>query len=459
MVLIGVALASIAVAQEAALRIADLAASPDAEVRGEAALLLGALREDGARDVLRKLALDREIDVRVRAIVALGALDAPGADTELGRLLTDRDVPAILQQAAAYALGSLPDERAAPSIDEFLGRSNGGSSKRNRDAIAALLAGMQRAAHPSRRAQIGAILHDSSIRDPDLLAIALESLIRSGGRIQSTEVRRMLGLEDAELRGAVLRSVQHAVAPSRELHEELKRIARRDRDPKVRAAALASLAGLDIDAETRSLAQRALATEDADAVQAAVTVLSTSSGAEDRSEAAARIRTATPSIVVAVLRGWVGIPASSLVESSLALATAEDRRADDEALALHILASAREPRAEAMLVDFARRAQDPGLVADALRDLLRYSTAVDPLDVLGRLPADQPARLALGIESIGRVDPKLTSRLARDTLARADAPARAKALVVLRAWRRAVWPSPPAATLAHLDRDLARLLD
>ena len=430
----------------------------DPVLRGEAALLLAALGDGGTRTVLRGMLDDRDPQVRVRAILALGALAAPGADSELGAILADRDAPDLIREAAVYALGSLPDDRPTPAVDAFLARIGGGSHKRHRDTLAALLAGLQCTPHPLRRAQIDAILQDDSVRDAGLIALALDTLRSAGGTLRADDVRRLLGMRDDAIRLAVLRSLQ-GTPPGAELHAELEQLARRARDLDIRAAALRALAVADASAAVRTLARRALAHGDPRLIEAGVTVLTTTQGAEDRAEAAAVLRDDPDhERVRAVLRGWVGVPSADVLPAARGLLAATDLTEPDEALALGLLAAAREPDAPDLIRAFARRADDPEQIARALDDLHVFIAEVDPITELGPWKADETARLAIALEAIGRRDPELAARVARSAFDRADADDHAARLRLVRAWRRVLRPPPTEATLRALSRDLAASL-
>ena len=74
---------------------------------------------------------------RVRGTLALGYLGVYGAEAVLAEYLLERRHDQPERHAAAFALGSLPDDHPSPAIGDYLDQATGGSYKRHRDTLAA----------------------------------------------------------------------------------------------------------------------------------------------------------------------------------------------------------------------------------------------------------------------------------------------------------------------------------
>ncbi|MBI5853403.1 MAG: HEAT repeat domain-containing protein [Planctomycetes bacterium] len=437
----------------------NLLADDDPTLRGEAALIAAAQRAPGARDAIRKLLADRDESVRARAILALGILAAAGADAELGPRLADREAPPIVRHAAAYALGCLPDDQPAPSIDRYLDRAEGGSRRRHRDTLAALLAGLLRTPHSLRLAQVESLLHDASLKDPGLLVLALRAQRHCGGTLDDADFDRMIAIRDTTLRVAAIESVAFApTAADPEVLAVIRGLADRDADPKVRAAVIAALAAHGRDAAMHTLLREALASDDVRQVEAATRALASFDDDAARAAVSDRVRS-TSDIVVqrAILRGWRGTPTTAILAAARAFGARPDASAADQALGLRVLAAAHEADARTRAVDFARHGTDPALVADALAELVALDRDADLRAALAVDAEGAFVRLPVHIEALGRVDRALASALADRALADPAASAATRRGLVT-AWRRALWSPPPVEVLAALPEDLAALL-
>jgi hypothetical protein len=450
-----------------------LLADRDPELRGEAALVLAAQGRDGAREAIRPLFEDRDASVRARALIAYGILAADGADAELGKRLLDREAPESIRVAAAFALGCLPDSQPSPSIDRYLGRAEGGSRRRHRDTLIALLAGLQRAPHPQRLAQIDALLLDASLKDPAVLGLALAAQRRAGGSPSTDEVVRLLALRETTIRIAAIEAVAASDPVSERLVESMRELADGDDEPAVRAAALLALAahaagatpakgrtpaGDVLPRSTRSLAQLALASDDVRLVEAATHVLCADAESDGRAAASARARESGDLVIQrAVLRGWQGTPTAALIDVARRFGARPDASAADRGIALHILASARERDAVALARATLHASDDAELIADALTQLRTMDQGLDLDAELAPFAAAPSPRLPVRIQALGRIDLPLASRLAERALGLAE-PGSAERRELLAAWRRALWPPPPPQVLAVLPHELAALL-
>lgn len=450
-----------------------LLADRDPQVRGEAALILAAQGREGAREAIRPLFEDRDTGVRTRALIAYGILAADGADAELGKRLLDREAPESVRVAAAFALGCLPDSQPSPSIDRYLGRAEGGSRRRHRDTLIALLAGLQRAPHPQRLAQIDALLHDASLKDPAVLGLALAAQRRAGGSPGTDELVRLLALRETTIRIAAIEAVAASQPVSERIVESMRELADRDDDPAVRAAALLALAAHETGAapasgsdpargalprSTQTLARLALASDDVRLVEAATHVLCGDTGSDGRAAASARARGSSDLVIQrAVLRGWQGTPTAALIEVARRFGARPDASAADRGLALRTLASARERDATALARATLHASDDAELVADALAQLRAMDQDLDLDAELAPLVATPGPLLPVRIQALGRIDLPLASRFAERALGLAE-PGSDERRELLTAWRRALWPPPPSQVLAVLPQELAALL-
>ncbi|MGE0144081.1 MAG: HEAT repeat domain-containing protein [Planctomycetota bacterium] len=438
--------------------LAELIRSDDAATRGEAALLLGALKEDGARELLRTLRDDPDRTVRMRAVIALGALAEPGVEAELGTVLENRDAEKSLREAAAYALGSLPEGQPAPAVDHFLTRVQGGSLRRWRDEVAALLAGFGRGRHPDRRAQIESFLRDQSLRDAGLLAIAARALQRSGGHTDPTEILRLLRLEDQTLRTSLIEGLAAVSEPNEDLRSRIVDLARSERDPVVRASALRALRAKPLDRRTRELAARALATGHPTLVEAAVEVLSGAGAEEDLALVAGSLGK-TSSLDFAILAGWQGTPTQFVLDRCRKiLAELDEERTGDRLRALELLARAREREVEAELRRILARGTDSAELRQALLSLRSFDANADAITSFGSMADANKTRWTAVIEAVAAVDPSASRSLARDFFAGLKDASAEQVLEVLSTWRRVAFPPPQPTILAGLSAELALAL-
>ncbi len=210
------------------------------EMRGEAALALAVHSPDQSfYSKILAMAQDREAAARHRAILAVGLLGSPGADVFLGDLLTRSPTGSVERLLAALALGMLPEAASAPARDEFLHRIQGGSIKRHRDAMAAMLVGLSSGAHPSKMQAMRELLGDAAIKDLGIRRL----LIRVLAGVPSPENTRLLvRAVDASTAEVSISALQALTDPRCRLDndamQQIHRLARRSGNPGVRAAAL-----------------------------------------------------------------------------------------------------------------------------------------------------------------------------------------------------------------------------
>lgn len=225
----------------------------DPVVRGEAALALAATGDVRHYDAILEVAHDRAPEAELRGVLAVGYLAAPGSEAFLGELLAESSRRDRARSVAALALGLLPENHEAAAIDAYLRSVQGASYRQHRDTLMALLLGLAKTPHPSRVAAVRALLEDAANREPLLRRLAIEVLAHVPGSLTLPQVETLLHSEQTvERLGALLALRQGVAEPSAACFDEIASLARRDRDPEVRAAALRlltkkrHLAALDI---------------------------------------------------------------------------------------------------------------------------------------------------------------------------------------------------------------------
>jgi len=221
--------------------IAKLLDHPDPVVRGEAALCLAIDARPESSAGIRQTARDTALGARMRGLIALAVAELPGAEVELARVLDDAEPDAPEAWAAAFALARLPDSRPNPALDAITARIDGGSRKRHRDLVRALLAGLADSPHPSRRLMVRGILEEFRGRDPDVEALAILALARMPA-LTSEDVADALASRDARVRRVVLAEIAAGrYTPTADETARIRRMVERDRDALVRATALDAL--------------------------------------------------------------------------------------------------------------------------------------------------------------------------------------------------------------------------
>lgn len=219
----------------------DLLGDENPELRGEAALAAAASSgdQDLYSPILAMAGEREEPAARHRAILAVGLLGSPGAEVFLGDLFESSRPRSVERLLAALALGMLPDGTAAPALDRFLNRVQGGSIKRNRDALACLLLGLSCGEHPSKMEALRALLGDAAIKDLSIRQL----LIHAMAHVPSPEnVALLLKLLDQAGADVAVAALTVLADPRCRLDGDatgrIRKLAQRSGDPRLRAAAL-----------------------------------------------------------------------------------------------------------------------------------------------------------------------------------------------------------------------------
>jgi len=214
-------------------------------IRGEAALALAATGDSKYHSAIREITRDRSRAARLKGIVALGVLGSPGAETVLGELLLAPGPPSPDRDAAALSLGLLPDSFPVPAIERYFNRVDGGSYRKNHDTLSSMLVGLSLAPHPSRVPTLARLLDDAANRDPRLRRLAMLALAANPDALPQIETAEWLGSKHEDERLGALEAIEATGEdPGQEAIKLIGRTARRDRSPRVRAAALRVLTRL-----------------------------------------------------------------------------------------------------------------------------------------------------------------------------------------------------------------------
>jgi hypothetical protein len=438
----------------------------DPVVRGEAALAIAPSQRSEDLDALLAVARDPNPAARVRGLLALGIHGSSGAEILLGKALKDGPHHGLERIAAAYALGLLPGRRALPSLLDYWRDATGGSLRRHRETLAALLAGIAAFPHPDQVMVIRNLLFDASNREPGLHALALEALAQIDGSLDADELARLCRSSLAEDRAGALRWM-HArgfVATAKE-RERIVQLAGRDPSAAVRAAAL-DLLTRDRAIEALELGTRALAADDLLEARAGMNAILKLGGGAAREALGRRLLggAMAPRVRSALLAGFPALEDAALLERCLLLATDRDADAGVRVEAAALAARSGEPRAAPVLRGLFTAADAPDAVATIVRAAFQLDQTAGTHEHERLVEATYPLRSSddarlLGVRCQGLLAaghagalPLLERLLAKAAL---PAPALAE---LLRAHRRTAH-APAPARLAHLPAELRSLLD
>lgn len=424
-------------------------------LRGEAALALASTRDQRYYGAILELASDRARPARLRAIVALGYLGAPGSESFLGDLLLRPGRLESERPAAALALGLLPDHHAAPAVDQFLQRVNGGSYRRHHASLMALLGGFCQEPHPSRAQLLLSLLQDSANRAPEVHRVTMMALAPLPGTLAQADLSHWLdSRHDGDRLGALdaMRRAGATLEPDQIANVE--RMARLDRSPQVRAIALTLLTE-QRQLSSLELGVRALRSTDPDEVAAGVLAAAKLGGGAIRTAMESHILSAAkPELQAVMLRSYGASTSTEFVDGCLRLAadrrTAEPVRVQAAALA----ARSGERKSRAMLRRLFSEAEEPAnvaILAVAMKQLDPSLIALDKIyppatsSDFQLLPVRMAALFATGHPGGG---PLLVKALESKDLTPAT-----KAELV-RALRLSLVPAHDADVLAALPREL-----
>lgn len=222
-------------------RLAGLLHHENPVLRGEAGLALATTGDARWHGALLSLAKAPEPAARLRGILALGVLGAPGTEEFLGGLLGETSPKSAERFAAALALGLLPDELSSPTFFRRMRRLRGGSYQRHAPELTALLAGLTTGRHPSKAGALRDLLDDAANKDPTLRRLAIRLLAAMSGTLDRARIETLLTSRNRGDRLGILEAMARGLLPLDDSATTVERLARRDPDPAVRAAALDAL--------------------------------------------------------------------------------------------------------------------------------------------------------------------------------------------------------------------------
>jgi hypothetical protein len=214
----------------------------DADVRGEAALVLAGGADVALQGELLALAKDPQAPARQRALIALGLVGSSAAVQILSDLLAETTVRGDADGvAAAFGLGLVPSERASTAIAQVLSLFAQSSWKRQRDTVLALLLAMASHGPRSETAALRRIYDDDSNRDPEVRGLLLQVLLGNDHSLDDKFVRRVLVRGGEAERVAVLQWFAREPKNDPEWLAAIERIATEGTTTELRAHALEAL--------------------------------------------------------------------------------------------------------------------------------------------------------------------------------------------------------------------------
>ena len=365
--------------------------SKDAEIRGEAALIVAAAGRTEAEPRLLQLAKDPVPAARYRATIALGLLATPQAITFLEeQLRTVEGHTNDLGVVAAFALGLVPPERVNTSVARTLTLFEHGSWNRQHDILVALLIGMSRQPERTELRALQQLLDDEANRAAEPRALLLQLLLPLRNSHDQGELRRTLRRgSDLERLAIVNWMASRTPDQNKPWLEDLVRIAKRGTTPELRSAALLTL--------TRSrhlpaleIAARALkSSSPAECRQALVAMMAIGGASTHGTLEQHLLDERKPARIRALMEGFLAPPSKRLVEHAIRVATNTKMPVATRAAAAELVGRRDKKRAAPLLRDLFRVATDPEVLTALARALRR---AEDSPTALSRL-MDRPISL------------------------------------------------------------------
>lgn len=403
----------------------------DPEVRGEAVLLLAASRDLPAGGDVFGVALRASKDpapaARLRGILALGLLGETGVEVRLAELLGGE--PSTETEAAALALGMLADSHPGIAVEAYFTKFEGSSYRRQRGTLLAMLVGLGLEPHPSKIRALQDLFDDDALKHPDVRILLYEALGAVAHGLTDEDIDEMVEHRDARIRALGARWTVEDTEPSESRLATLEKLAQRDPDENVRAAALDALTRARHLPALEIAAKAATSRDPIEAAQGMRSAARLGGGAMSQALEDRILSTRRPALQAALMAALPGPWTDRYLETCAELAIDTRRPADLRCAAALTLAAAGNAEAAPILRTlFASQAGRDHLpaLARALIGLTTEPPALDHLHPEGKtLDAERlEALLAAGHE--GAAGAWL------EAFARADAPRAA----LLRAWRR-----------------------
>lgn len=429
----------------------------DAEVRGEAALVVARATDHDGVDQLLTLAKDPAPAARQRALIALGLCGTPTAVLYLASVLADNGARNESDGvAAAYGLGLVADGTATSATTQVLSTIAQSSWKRQRDTLLALLLAMSQRPPGGESLALRQLFDDESNRDPEVRGLLLKLLVGTDRAPDDRARRKLLVRGSVPERLALLQGFDGpALSRDAESLTVVERLAKADDDATVRAAALGALTRANhlgaLDLALHGLRDA----RPQEAEQALRTMLAIGGAGMLRAAAPRLIEERDGNRKAAMLRAFDAPPPPALLADCSRIATDGGQPWPLRTAAVLLLARSDAERAAPLLRDTFRATTDAGALLD-LASALRCTQA-EPV-ALARLfddPGDlcrEPQRwLALLQAEHPEAQREILAALRGDAHQAAVLPA-------LRAWRAATVIALPHARPEAVPEALRALL-
>ena len=418
---------------------------PDAETRGEAAIVIGSRGGIEQEPRLLRIATDRDATARHRGIVALGLLATPNAvhfleaqlDSIAGRGSEDG-------AAAAFALGSVPNDRVGTSIARTLPLFGRGSWKRQHDVLHALLLGMTK--HPERteRGALRLLFDNEANRSPEIRALLLQLLLPIDPTFTKKALRRILLRGSSPEKIALVKWIANeSPIDIQPWIDDLVKIAEHGDQPALRTAALKALTHCK-HLPALEIAARRLKSLDPEECRQATASMLAISGAQARGALEQQLLSEPhPVRIEAMLRGFLAPPSDKLIAHAVAIATDTLRPIATRAAAAELISRSDKRRATPMLRDLFRVTDDPQILRAIARALRRSEASPT---ALGRL-LDRRGALGQHPERWQALLSASHGGAQRQVLATLEDPSAATNSVrtAIKAWRKSMVLGPPGS--------------
>ncbi len=439
----------------------QLLQSSDPALRGEAALGLSLTHKLEYYPAILEIARESSSEASQRGIIALGEIGAPGAEHALGTILESTRPNEPENHAAAYALGLLPPGQPNPAVDAYFERIQGGSYRRHRNSLSALIYAFTGDKHPGYVLRIKDILEDASNKDRGLRLLAFEFLRRQPKGLSAEELEDLLRDKTRagrNLHAQILQSVLGGtikIAPQK--LPLVARLARRSPLAQIRTLALRILVR-ERQLIALELAPLALRSKHQAEVQAGVHTILTLGGGMLRESLEHRILgQKNPKVQTAMINAWTQPPAKSMSDACYALAADTHLSQEHRTAAALLVARAHDKRAIPVLRRLAHPIRDPELLARIYRELIKQGAAANLPNEIYPKASDSLSAFAPRLSALfasghdGAID-ALKKALNDD---RFTNDFRAK---LLQAWRSSVGRKSSVREVEQLPKPLAAIL-
>jgi len=356
----------------------------DAEVRGEAAIVVASQGRIEHEAALLEIAADPKPAARHRGMLALGQLATPNAVHFLeSHLRTNEGRSNPDGVAAAFALGCVPPANVDTSVARTLPLFERGSWKRQHEVLYALLLGMCK--HPERTEQraLRVLFDNEANRSPVIRGLLLRLLLPIDDTFSDKDLRRLLQRGSANEKVAIVQWLaDRTPADNQPWIPDLVKIAERAADPTLRTAALRALTRCR-HLPALEIAARALQSSDPDECGQAMASMLSISGARARGALERQLlRERDPVKLMAMMGHFLAPPSKELVDYAIEIAADPKVAIGTRTAAAELISRSDKKRALPMLRNLFRRATDPQLLrklARALRGAEESPTALSRL--------------------------------------------------------------------------------